>query len=121
MPNASTARRAANRTNANRRSSEPAGWTFLSNHAHVLLLLATGEDLRVRDIAARVGITERAVQKIMTELDAGGVLSRTREGRRNRYSIHTDIHLRHPVEAHRTVGDLIRLVHGGSGKRSQWS
>ena len=57
-----------------------------------------------------VGITERAVQKIIAELEAAAVLTRIREGRRNRYQIHRDRHLRHPVEAHRTVGDLIRLV-----------
>lgn len=118
MPNASTSRRSANRLTAAAKSAEPAGWTFLSNHAHVLLLLATGEDLRVRDIATRVGITERAVQKIMMELEAGQVLTRTRDGRRNRYAIHAEVHLRHPVEAHRTVGDLIRLVHGAQGKRA---
>lgn len=118
MPNAPTSRRSTNRSTAAARSPEPAGWTFLSNHAHVLLLLATGEDLRVRDIAIRVGITERAVQKIMMELETGGVLTRTRDGRRNRYAIHADIHLRHPVEAHRTVGDLIRLVHGAPPRRA---
>lgn len=90
-----------------------AGWTFLSNHAHVLLLLAADPELRLRDIADAVGITERAVQKIIAELEAGAVLTRTREGRRNRYTIHADRPLRHPVEAHRTVGDLIRMV--GSG------
>lgn len=88
----------------------PAGWTFLSNHAHVLLLLADDPELRLRDIADRVGITERAVQKIIAELEAGAVLTRTRDGRRNRYTIHADRPLRHPVEAHRTVGDLIRMV-----------
>ncbi|RMH27101.1 MAG: ArsR family transcriptional regulator [Planctomycetota bacterium] len=89
---------------------DPGAWTFLSNHAHVLLLLSARPDLRVRDIADRVGITERAVQKIIAELEAGAVLTRIREGRRNRYQIHRDRPLRHPVEAHRTVGDLIRLV-----------
>ena len=87
-----------------------AGWTFLSNHAHVLLLLAQDPELRLRDIADRVGITERAVQKIIAELESGSVLTRTRDGRRNRYTIHPDRPLRHPVEAHRTVGDLIRMV-----------
>jgi predicted ArsR family transcriptional regulator len=91
-------------------ASAPAGWTFLSNHAHVLLILAADPQLRLRDIADRVGITERAVQKIIAELEAGAVLTRTREGRRNRYTIHADRPLRHPVEAHRTVGDLIRMV-----------
>ena len=90
---------------------DPGAWTFLSNHAHVLLLLAAEPDLRVRDIADRVGITERAVQKIIAELEAAAVLTRTREGRRNRYRVHTEQPLRHPVEAHRTVGDLVRLIH----------
>lgn len=98
--------------------AEAAGWTFLSNHAHVLLLLASRDDPRVRDIALRVGITERAVQKILTELEAGGVVTRTRDGRRNHYEVHADRPLRHPVEAHRTVGDLIRLVHGKSPPRA---
>ncbi len=88
------------------------GWTFLSNHAHVLLLLAGDPDLRLRTVAERVGITERAVQKIVAELEAGGVLTRHREGRRNRYEVHHDRPLRHPVEAHRTVDDLIRMVLG---------
>lgn len=118
MPKVSRSQSPSRRATVAPRGPEPAGWTFLSNHAHVLLLLAAGEDLRVRDIATQVGITERAVQKIMMELEAGGVLTRTRDGRRNRYSIHTDIHLRHPVEAHRTVGDLIRLVHGAPLRRS---
>lgn len=117
MPRPTTSRRSASRTPAAARHAEPASWTFLSNHAHVLLLLAAGEDLRVRDIALRVGITERAVQKIMLELEEAGVLDRTRDGRRNRYAIHAEVQLRHPVEAHRTVGDLIRLVHGGTTRR----
>ena len=91
-------------------TTQPAGWTFLSNHAHVLLLLAEDPELRLRDLADRVGITERAVQKIISELESAAVLTRTRDGRRNRYTIHADRPLRHPVEAHRTVGDLIRMV-----------
>ena len=69
--------------------------------------------MRVRDLAAKVGITERAVMKILAELDAGGVLKREREGRRNRYSIKFDAALRHGLESHRTVGDLVAAVHGG--------
>lgn len=118
MPNFANSRRPLKRSTTATRGPEPASWTFLSNHAHVLLLLAAGEDLRIRDIAMQVGITERAVQKIMMELETGGVLTRMRDGRRNRYLIHTDIHLRHPVEAHRTVGDLIRLIHGTPLRRS---
>ncbi len=87
-------------------------WTFLTNHAHVLLCLAADAELRVRDLAARVGITERAVQKIIAELEAGGVLAREREGRRNRYTIHGNQPLRHPVEAHRSLNDLIRAIVG---------
>ena len=88
------------------------GWTFLSNHSHVLLLLAAEPGLRLRDLAERVDITERAVQKIVRDLEAAGVLTRVRDGRRNRYHIHHDQPLRHPVEGHRTVADLIRMVHG---------
>lgn len=85
------------------------GWTFLSNHAHVLIVLATEPDLRMREIAARVGITERAVQRIIGELTDSGYLETLREGRRNRYRIHPERALRHPIEAHRKVADLIRL------------
>jgi len=87
-------------------------WTFLTNHAHVLLCLAADPELRVRDLALRVGITERAVQKIIAELEAGGVLARERDGRRNRYTIHGHQPLRHPVEAHRSLSDLIRAILG---------
>ena len=87
-----------------------APWTFLTNHAHVLLCLASNQELRLREVAARVGITERAVQHIVADLEAAGVLTRTREGRRNRYTLHPDRPLRHPVEAHRTVADLVGVV-----------
>ena len=77
-----------------KRAAPPAAaWTFLTNHSHVLLCLAANPELRVRDVAARVGITERAVQKILAELEQAGVLSRVREGRRNRYEIHGHIAL----------------------------
>ena len=85
-------------------------WTFFSNHAHVLVCLARDPAQRLRDVAATVGITERAVQKIVADLEAGGVLSRRREGRRNRYTIRDDVPLRHPIEAHRRVGDLLAMV-----------
>ncbi|BAM05312.1 winged helix-turn-helix domain-containing protein [Phycisphaera mikurensis] len=87
-------------------------FTFLTNHSHVLLLLAGEPALRVRDLAARVDVTERAVQKILADLVAVGVLTREREGRRNRYEVHPERSLRHPVESHRTVADLIAMVHG---------
>jgi len=85
-------------------------WTFLSNHGHVLVCLAQDADARLRDVAAAVGITERAVQKIVTDLEAAGIVVRERAGRRNHYRLHTDQPLRHPIEAHRTVGALLTMV-----------
>ena len=85
-------------------------WTFLTNHAHVLLCLAAAPDARLRDVAGAVGITERAVQHIVSDLAAAGVLERTREGRRNRYTLHPELPLRHPVESHRHIADLVALA-----------
>jgi DNA-binding transcriptional ArsR family regulator len=87
-----------------------AGWTFLSNHTHVLVCLANDGDIKVRDIAVQVGITERAVMRILSELEASGVVTREREGRRNRYQIDQNLPLRHALEAHCTIGDILRLV-----------
>jgi len=89
---------------------EAASWTFLSNHAHVLLLIAQDPEVKLREVADRVGITERAVQKIVADLEAARYLERERAGRRNRYKVHPELPLRHPVEAHRDVGALIDLV-----------
>lgn len=85
-------------------------WTFLSNHAHVLLLLAKDPELRLRDAADRIGITERAVQRIVADLEASRYLQRERQGRRNRYRVNRDLPLRHPIEAHRKIASLIALV-----------
>jgi len=85
------------------------GWTFLSNHAHVLIVLAKDSEARMRDVAVRVGITERAVQRIVAELVEGGYLEVIRDGRRNHYGIVDQLPLRHPLEAHRSIADLIRL------------
>ncbi len=87
-----------------------AGWTFLTNHSHVLICLAGQPDLRLREVAARVGITERAVQRIVADLEAAGVLTRSRDGRRNQYHVTTSCLLRHPVESHCTVKDLLEMV-----------
>jgi len=94
------------------RSTEPkaGGWTFLSNHAHVLLLLAKEPEIRLRDVAGRVGITERAVQRIVADLEHGRYIERVRTGRRNRYKVHPEMPLRHPIEAHRKIASLIHLV-----------
>jgi predicted transcriptional regulator len=86
-------------------------WTFLTNHAHVLLCIARDPAARVRDLAAQVGITERAVQRIITELEEAGYLSHVRDGRRNHYELHADKPLRHPIERHRSVAELIAMVH----------
>ena len=92
-------------------------WTFLSNHAHVFLCIAREREVRLRDVAEQVGITERAVQRIVADLEEGGYLSHAREGRRNRYEVHGDHPLRHPVEAHREVKVLLNLILGtGGGK-----
>jgi DNA-binding transcriptional ArsR family regulator len=85
-------------------------WTFLSNHAHVLVCLAQDPDARLRDVALSVGITERAVQKIVDDLEDAGVVTRERSGRRNRYRLNVNVPLRHPLEAHRCVGSLLAMV-----------
>ncbi len=86
------------------------GWTFLSNHAHVLLCLSRPEPPTLRDVAAQVGITERAVQSIVLDLEVEGILVRRRNGRRNEYDLHLDRPLRHPLESHRSIRALVDLV-----------
>jgi DNA-binding IclR family transcriptional regulator len=90
----------------------PAGWTFLTNHTHVLVCLAQNEDITLREVAQQVGITERAVHAIVTALEEEGVLTRTREGQRNRYKLNRSYRLRHPLESHRKIGDLLDLIGG---------
>lgn len=85
------------------------GWTFLTNHAHVLLCIARDPDIRVRDIALRVGITERAAQKIVHDLADDGYVSVTRVGRRNQYRLLPGGRFRHPLEAQHEVADLLDL------------
>jgi MarR family protein len=91
-------------------AGQEAAWTFLTNHAHVLLCLAMDPKVRMREVAGRVGITERAVQKIVADLEDGGYLTRVRSGRRNRYQVHSHQPLRHPIESHRSVAWLLALV-----------
>ena len=92
------------------------GWTFLSNHAHVLIALAAEPDLLLREVAIRIGITERAVQKLLVDLEREGLVTRERVGRRNRYELHLNQPLRHSLESHCKVSELIDLVAGGTGK-----
>lgn len=90
-------------------------WTFLTNHAHALICIAREPDIRVRDIADRVGITERAAHSIVGDLVEDGYLTRTRVGRRTRYEVHPDHPLRHPVESDHSVSELLDLLTGRGG------
>ncbi|UUO03002.1 ArsR family transcriptional regulator [Mycolicibacterium novocastrense] len=83
------------------------GWTFLTNHAHVLLCLAHGESLTARELSMRIGITERSVQAILADLIDDGYLRKSKIGRRNTYTVNRKGRLRHPLEAAHTVGELI--------------
>jgi DNA-binding MarR family transcriptional regulator len=85
-------------------------WTFLTNHALVLLCIARNHDTRLRDIASAVGITERAVQAIVADLEEAGYLTRSRVGRRNRYQLHSTQPLRHPLEREHEVDDLLAVL-----------
>ena len=89
---------------------EQSGWTFLTNHAHVLLAIAAEPELRIRDVAERVGITERATQRILADLVTAGYLEAIRVGRRNHYRIHDELPLRHPAEQHHRIGELLRVM-----------
>ncbi|HEX9996877.1 MAG TPA: winged helix-turn-helix domain-containing protein [Abditibacterium sp.] len=86
------------------------GWTFLTNHAHVLVCLSKEHHDTLREVAQCVGITERAVQRIVADLEGAHIITRTREGRRNTYKVNPDAALRHDLEAHKTVGDLMQMV-----------
>jgi len=85
-------------------------WTFLTNHAHVLLCLAADQDVLLRSVTQQVGITERAVQLIVADLSEAGYITRVRVGRRNHYVIEPRGKLRHPLESHRTVELLLQIV-----------
>lgn len=87
-----------------------APWTFLTNHSHVLLCLAREPEQTLRHVSQCVGITERAVQRIVADLESAGIIARTRIGRNNTYSVNFDYQLRHDLESHKTVGDLMNMV-----------
>lgn len=90
------------------RSAKP--WTYLTSHTHVLVCLARNPNALIREIAENVGITERAVTRILRDLVEDGALVREREGRRNTYRVRTCCPLRHPLKQQRTVGDLLKLL-----------
>jgi DNA-binding Lrp family transcriptional regulator len=93
-------------------------WTFFTNHTHVLVYLSIHGSAPLRDVAAAIGITERGVQRIVKELEESGVLSRERIGRNNRYKLHSDVSLRHPLESHCTIGQILSVILKGARKRS---
>lgn len=86
-------------------------WTFLTNHARALICIAHDPGARLREIGERVGITERATHRIVTELLEAGYITRTRDGRRNRYTVNT-----HPLAGDQNVGDLLSILTPGHEK-----
>lgn len=94
------------------RSSGP-GWSFLTNHARVLLCIANDPGVRLREIGDAVGITERAAHRIVTELADAGYICRARVGRRNRYTIQSDVPIPDPLAREPSIGDLLALLERG--------
>ena len=89
-------------------------WDFLTNHAHVLVCIARDPGIRLREIAASVGVTERAAHRILSELVDGGYVLRERQGRRNRYQVKTDLPMPHPNDRERAIGDLLDVLIGST-------
>ena len=85
-------------------------WAFLTNHARALICIARDPGARLREIGQHVGITERAAHRIVAELLAAGYITRTRDGRRNRYTINEDLPLPDPIARDQNVGDLLTLL-----------
>ena len=92
------------------RKDAGATWTFMSNHTHVLLCLHEDPELTLREVATTVGITERSVQRILSDLEESGYVQREKVGLRNRYRFKLTAPLRHPLEAHCRIGDIIDLI-----------
>jgi DNA-binding MarR family transcriptional regulator len=94
------------------------GWRFLSNHTQVLLCIAADPDVRFRDLAQMVGITERAAQRIVADLIGAGYVEREKVGRRNRYHLNTDLKMRHEAQANHEIGELLRLFQPSATEES---
>jgi DNA-binding MarR family transcriptional regulator len=92
------------------KSDQKPHWTFLTNHTHVLICLARDPEMVLKDVAVKVGITERAVQRIVADLEEGGYLVRQKDGRRNRYELTIAKSLRHAVEGNCDVKSLVELL-----------
>jgi hypothetical protein len=88
----------------------PRAWRFLTNHAQVLLCIAHDPGIRLREISEAVGITERAAHRIVAELDTAGYITRTRNGRRNNYTIESHLPLPDPLAGGEKVGDLLSVL-----------
>ena len=93
-------------------------WTFFTNHAHVLFCLSADPHVRLRDVATRVGVTERAAQRIVADLVEAGNVERTRDGRRNHYYVSRDLPLRHPIEQSHHIGEIIAVLEDPQGPAS---
>ena len=92
------------------RDGTQSGWRFVTNHTQVLLCIAANPEIRLRDIAVRVGITERAAQRIVADLVDGGYVMRQRTGRRNHYAINREMEMRHPAQFGFEIGPLLDLL-----------
>jgi DNA-binding MarR family transcriptional regulator len=90
--------------------ADPRTWTFLTNHTQVLLCLARDPDMRLRDVADEVGVTERAAQRILADLVEGGYVERSRVGRRNHYTVNRDHAMRHVAQLGHQIGGLLDLL-----------
>ncbi len=88
----------------------PSRWTFLTNHAQVLICIAEEPGVRLRDVSERIGITERATHRIVTELADAGYITRTRAGRRNTYLVHADLPLPDALARNQRVGELLSIL-----------
>jgi DNA-binding transcriptional regulator LsrR (DeoR family) len=109
------------RPRAAEKTAVEAPWTFLTNHAHVLWCIYRDPEVRLRDIAQLVGITERMVQRIVMELGVAGYLTIEKQGRRNNYRLHVDRPLRHSLESHCQVGELLSLMAQTGARRGAGS
>jgi hypothetical protein len=106
------ARRASPAPTSDLRPGRRPAWTFLTNHAHVLVCIAENADVRIAEIADLVGIGERAAHRIVCDLVRDGYVVRTKDGRRNTYAIDASRPLRHPLEAQHTIGAILRALAG---------
>jgi DNA-binding MarR family transcriptional regulator len=91
-------------------SESTTSWTFLTNHTQVLLCIAQDHDVRLRDVAEKIGVTERAAQRIVADLAEAGIIDRRRVGRRNHYLVNRQAAMRHAAQAEHRVGPLLDLL-----------